>query len=44
MVEKGQKISRIMSEDIQNAGINSVEILIEDKVLKGNRKSFCRYT
>ena len=34
MVEKGQKISRLMAEDIQNAGINSVEILIEDKVLK----------
>ena len=34
VVEKGQKISRLMAEDIQNAGINSVDILVEDKVLK----------
>ena len=34
MVEKGQKISRTMAEEIQNAGINSVDILIEDKVLR----------
>ena len=34
MVEKSQKISRTMAEEIQNAGINSVDILIEDKVLR----------
>ena len=34
MVEQGQKISRLMAEDIQNAGINSVEILVEDKKVK----------
>ena len=34
MVEEGQKISRIMAENIQNAGINSVDILIDDKVLR----------
>ena len=34
MVEEGQKISRLMSEEIQNAGINSVDILVEDKVLR----------
>ena len=47
MVEQGEKISRAMASDIQNAGINSVDILVEDKVLRviGNhfvdiRKSF----
>ncbi|AQM61015.1 MULTISPECIES: DNA-directed RNA polymerase subunit beta [Clostridium] len=34
MVEQGQKISRDMAEEIQNAGINSVDILIEDKVIR----------
>lgn len=34
MVEQGQKISRDMAEKIQNAGINSVDILIEDKVIR----------
>lgn len=34
MVEQGQKISREMAENIQNAGINSVDILIEDKVIR----------
>ena len=34
MVQEGEKISRLMAEDIQNAGINSVDILVEDKVLK----------
>ena len=34
MVEKGEKISRSMAEDIQNAGINSVDILVEDKVFR----------
>ena len=34
MVEKGQKISRVMAEEIQNVGINSVDILVDDKVLK----------
>ncbi|STB00892.1 DNA-directed RNA polymerase subunit beta [Clostridium baratii] len=34
MVEQGQKISRDMAEEIQNAGINSVDILIEEKVIR----------
>ena len=34
MVEQGQKISREMAEEIQNVGINSVDILIEDKVIR----------
>ena len=34
MVEQGEKISRAMASDIQNAGINSVDILVEDKVLR----------
>jgi DNA-directed RNA polymerase subunit beta len=34
MVEKGGKISRLVAEDIQNAGINTVDILVEDKILK----------
>ena len=34
MVEQGEKISRAMASDIQNSGINSVDILVEDKVLR----------
>ena len=34
MVEEGQKISRLMAEDIQNSGIKSVDLLVEDKVIK----------
>ncbi len=34
MVEQGQKISREMAEEIQNAGINSVDVLVEDKVVR----------
>ena len=34
MVEQGEKISRAMASNIQNAGINSVDILVEDKVLR----------
>ena len=34
MVEQGQKISRTMAETIQNLGINSVDILVEDRVLR----------
>jgi len=34
MVEQGDKISRLMAEEIQNAGINSVDVLVEDKVVK----------
>ena len=34
MVEQGQKISREMAEEIQNVGINSVDVLIEDKVIR----------
>ncbi len=34
MVEQGQKITRTMAEEIQNAGINSVDVLIEDRVIR----------
>ena len=34
MVEEGQKISRLMAEEIQNSGIKSVEVLVEDKVIR----------
>ncbi|MGL4780142.1 MAG: DNA-directed RNA polymerase subunit beta, partial [Bacteroidales bacterium] len=34
MVEQGEKISREMAEKIQNAGINSVDVLVEDKVIR----------
>ena len=34
MVEQGQKIDRTTAEDIQNSGINSVDILVEDRVLR----------
>ena len=34
MVEQGQKISREMAEEIQNAGIKSVDVLVEDKVVR----------
>ena len=34
MIEKGQKISRLMAEDIQNIGVKSVEVLVDDKVIK----------
>ncbi|MCR6516279.1 DNA-directed RNA polymerase subunit beta [Clostridium sp. LY3-2] len=34
MVEQGEKISRDMAETIQNAGINSVDVLVEDKVVR----------
>ena len=34
MVDQGQKISREMAEEIQNVGINSVDILIEDRVIR----------
>ena len=34
MVEKNQKISRLMAEEIQNAGVKSVDLLIEDKVVR----------
>ena len=34
MVEQGEKISRDMAEAIQNAGINSVDVLVEDKVVR----------
>ena len=33
-VSKGEKISREMALKIQNAGINSVDIIVEDKVLR----------
>ena len=34
MVEQGNKISRLVAEEIQNSGINSVDVLVEDKVVK----------
>ncbi|GAA0086564.1 DNA-directed RNA polymerase subunit beta [Clostridium sp. CTA-7] len=34
MVEQGEKISRSLAEEIQNVGINSVDILVEDKVVR----------
>ena len=34
MAEKGQKISRTVAEEIRNVGINSVDILVEDKVVR----------
>ncbi|OPX46725.1 DNA-directed RNA polymerase subunit beta [Clostridium thermobutyricum] len=34
MVEQGQKITREMSQDIQNAGINVVDVLVEDKIIR----------
>ncbi|MBS7136750.1 MAG: DNA-directed RNA polymerase subunit beta, partial [Veillonella parvula] len=34
MVEQGKKISRTTAEEIQNLGINSVDILVEDKVVR----------
>jgi DNA-directed RNA polymerase subunit beta len=34
MVEKGQRITKEHGKKIQNSGINSVEIQIEDRVVK----------
>ncbi|ASW42147.1 DNA-directed RNA polymerase subunit beta [Clostridium isatidis] len=34
IVEKGQKINRVKAEEIQNVGINSVDVLVEDKVVR----------
>ena len=34
ILEQGQKITRVKAEEIQNLGINSVDILIEDKVVR----------
>ena len=34
LVSKGEKISRTDAEEIQNRGINSVEIIVEDRVIK----------
>ncbi|ENZ00781.1 DNA-directed RNA polymerase subunit beta [Clostridium thermobutyricum] len=34
MVEQGQKITREMSQDIQNVGINVVDVLVEDKIIR----------
>ena len=34
MVEQGEKISREMAEAIQCAGINSVDVLVEDRVVR----------
>ncbi|WP_368259653.1 DNA-directed RNA polymerase subunit beta [Clostridium paraputrificum] len=34
MVESGQKISRTIAEEIRNVGINSVDVLVEDRVVR----------
>ena len=34
MVESGQKISRTIAEEIKNVGINSVDVLVEDRVVR----------
>ena len=34
LVEKDQKITREMAEHIQNAGVNIVDILVEDKIVR----------
>ncbi|MGL5648367.1 MAG: DNA-directed RNA polymerase subunit beta [Clostridium sp.] len=34
MVEQGQKITREMAVEIQNAGINMVDVLVEDKIIR----------
>jgi DNA-directed RNA polymerase subunit beta len=34
MIEQGKKISRSLAEEIQNVGINSVDILVEDRVVR----------
>ncbi|MBS7132619.1 DNA-directed RNA polymerase subunit beta [Clostridium paraputrificum] len=34
MVESGQKISRTIAEEIRNVGINSVDVLVEDRVIR----------
>jgi len=34
IVEQGKKISRTSAEEIQNVGINSVDILVEDKLVR----------
>ena len=34
MVEQSQKITREMSQDIQNVGINVVDVLVEDKIIR----------
>ncbi|GAB6168960.1 DNA-directed RNA polymerase subunit beta [Clostridium carnis] len=34
MVEQGEKISRTLAEEIQNIGINSVDILVEDRIVR----------
>ncbi|WP_252217727.1 DNA-directed RNA polymerase subunit beta [Clostridium sp. VAP41] len=44
MVEKGQKISRLLAEDIQNAGIKSVDILVDDKLVRVISNNFVDIT
>ena len=34
MVEQGNKIDRLTAEEIQNVGINVVDVLVEDKVIR----------
>jgi DNA-directed RNA polymerase subunit beta len=34
LVSKGEKISRVKAEEIQDSGINSVDIIVDDKVVR----------
>ncbi|WP_300384754.1 DNA-directed RNA polymerase subunit beta [Clostridium sp.] len=34
IVQQGEKINRNLADEIQNAGINSVDILVEDKIIR----------
>lgn len=34
IVEQGGKINRFLAEEIQNVGINSVDVLVEDKIIR----------
>ncbi|MPQ42378.1 DNA-directed RNA polymerase subunit beta [Clostridium tarantellae] len=34
LVVKGEKISRVKAEEIQNKGINSVDVVVEDRVIR----------
>ncbi|SFC81070.1 DNA-directed RNA polymerase subunit beta [Clostridium uliginosum] len=44
MVEKGQKISRLTAEDIQNAGVKSVDVLVDDKLVRVISNNFVDIT
>ncbi|MHC9332827.1 hypothetical protein ACY0I1_15915, partial [Clostridium perfringens] len=40
LVAKGEKISRANDEEIQNRGINSVDVLVEERVIRIIGKHF----